>query len=216
MLRTPLAHLLLALTAVCAAPAAGDWLVTAEGTAIETDGPWKVKGRLVVFTDAQGTLRSLRRDEIDLEASEARTAGAEPEALEAPAAADTEEPRERTERRPVLVLTNDDVARAAEDRPAAELTPRPRVVLYSTSWCGFCRKTRQLLGQLKVDFVEKDIEKSAEARREHAAKAGGRGGVPVLDFDGTIVRGYRPEVIRRLAARTKRPGEEEGEERAGG
>ena len=41
-----------------AAPAAADWLVTRDGGRVETKGPWKVKGKLVVFTRAAETAAS--------------------------------------------------------------------------------------------------------------------------------------------------------------
>jgi hypothetical protein len=62
-----------------AVPAAADWLVLRDGSRVETDGPWEVKGRLVVFRLAQGPLSSLRADAVDLEASgEATAAATEP------------------------------------------------------------------------------------------------------------------------------------------
>lgn len=54
-------------------PAAGDWLVTREGLRVETDGPWRVEDRLIVFRTKDGTLSSVRRSTIDLEASERLT-----------------------------------------------------------------------------------------------------------------------------------------------
>jgi hypothetical protein len=63
--------LALTLAGICSLPATAEWLATRDGHRIETDGPWKVKGRIVVYTDAKGTLSSIRLDEIDPEASEA-------------------------------------------------------------------------------------------------------------------------------------------------
>ncbi len=68
---------LLAVAALAAAafllPAGADWLVTKDGAQIETDGPWKDEGRLVVFKRPDGTYASMRRSELDLEASERLT-----------------------------------------------------------------------------------------------------------------------------------------------
>ncbi len=94
--------------------ALADRLVMRDGSEIETRGPWKVKGRQVVFTLQSGTLSSLRLDDVDLEASEAATrADAEPEpAVEsetentAPSHAEDERPE------PVLVITDRDIPRA--------------------------------------------------------------------------------------------------------
>jgi hypothetical protein len=54
-------------------PATGDWLVTRDGDRIETQGPWRVESRLVVFKRPDGTYASMRLSEIDLEASERLT-----------------------------------------------------------------------------------------------------------------------------------------------
>lgn len=54
----------------------GDLLVTRDGSRIETQGPWEVRGRLVVFTRSDGVLASMRLREVDLEASEEATAAA--------------------------------------------------------------------------------------------------------------------------------------------
>jgi hypothetical protein len=70
-MRTSLRHVAAAAlgAALLAGPAAADWLVTKEGGRVETKGPWKIKGRLVVFTQLDGTLGSLRVPDVDLEAS---------------------------------------------------------------------------------------------------------------------------------------------------
>ncbi|MDY7093341.1 MAG: FxLYD domain-containing protein [Acidobacteriota bacterium] len=88
---------------VLAVPAAADWLVTRDGSRIETDGPWEERGRLIVFTTASGDLASIRTSEVDLEASRAATE----EALAPAAEAEPEEVAVRED--PVLVLTDDDV-----------------------------------------------------------------------------------------------------------
>lgn len=97
---------------------AADWLVTREGQSIETQGPWKTKGRMVVFTNTAGLLLSMRLSEVDLEASETLTrhrrqqaeAATEPSAPEA--AEDTREP--------VLVLTNESVGAGQDGAEGAE------------------------------------------------------------------------------------------------
>jgi len=76
---------LLASAVAMAPPAAADWLVTRAGSRIETRGPWQVKGKLVVFTQLDGSLASLRLSEVDLAASrEPRPAAAAPRRAEAP------------------------------------------------------------------------------------------------------------------------------------
>ena len=98
----------------------------------------------------------------------------------------------------------DDAPAAAEPAaPAPAAEDEPRITLYMTSWCGYCRKATKLLEELDADFESKDIEKDAEARREFSAKSGGRSGVPLLDFDGEIVRGYSERTIREQVQRVR-------------
>ncbi|VVO00314.1 glutaredoxin family protein [Pseudomonas fluorescens] len=68
-----------------------------------------------------------------------------------------------------------------------------RVVLYATDWCGYCKLTRRFLDQQGIPYNEFDIEKNAEARKAYEA-LGGRG-IPLLDVNGTLIRGYSPEAI---------------------
>lgn len=57
-----------------ATPALADWLVTSDGSAIETEGPWRLEGEQVVFTLRGGSLAVLPAAEIDFDASQRRTA----------------------------------------------------------------------------------------------------------------------------------------------
>ena len=97
-----------------------------------------------------------------------------------------------------------DAAASAEGAAEGEITAEAeaaedeRIVMYSTSWCGFCRRARAMLDGLDVEWVEKDIEKNPKARQEYLKKTGGRSGVPVFDIGGTVVRGYKPVEVQRL------------------
>ncbi|MFN7940062.1 MAG: hypothetical protein U0X73_00565 [Thermoanaerobaculia bacterium] len=59
---------------VAAAPLDADWLVLKDGNRIETSGPWREKGRQIVFTLPNGQLAALRATEVDLSASRAASA----------------------------------------------------------------------------------------------------------------------------------------------
>ena len=50
--------------------AQADILILTDGTAVNTDGPWEQKGKLVVFKMKSGGLASLPVEEIDFEATE--------------------------------------------------------------------------------------------------------------------------------------------------
>lgn len=75
------------------------------------------------------------------------------------------------------------------------------VIMYTTSWCGYCRKARNYFRKNGIPFIDKDIEEDAAAQREMIAKVGGRSGVPVIDIDGIIIRGFNVRAIEQALAR---------------
>jgi glutaredoxin len=70
------------------------------------------------------------------------------------------------------------------------------VVLYRTSWCGYCKQAAAYVRSLGAELIEYDIEKDADRKTEMRKKSGGSSGVPLLDIDGTIIHGYNPSAIR--------------------
>lgn len=111
-------HLILAVVALaCLSTAvAADLLVTREGETIETRGPWKVKGRQVVFTNSQGVLSSLRLADIDIEASEEATKQAsEPPPPEAEEPQKPKEAQRGEPRKAARSFTNANIRAAAPE-----------------------------------------------------------------------------------------------------
>ncbi|HMB54781.1 MAG TPA: FxLYD domain-containing protein [Thermoanaerobaculia bacterium] len=102
--------------ALVAGDAAADWLVLADGSRVETEGTWEVKGRQIVFTTADGTLSSLKTEQVDLDASrEATRAAVERAARPAtPPPAPAPPPA-----KPRRKFTNADFPRGAVEPPAA-------------------------------------------------------------------------------------------------
>lgn len=67
----------------------------------------------------------------------------------------------------------------------------PKVIIYSTTWCAFCKTEEQYLQKLGVQYVKKDVEEDKEAYEELMQKIGGNfQGVPVTDIAGEIVLGF--------------------------
>ena len=90
------------------------------------------------------------------------------------------------------------------DRVKTFVAPLPPVVagsgeiiLYATTWCGYCAKTRELFQKNGIAYTEQDIEKSQAARQAYD-RLGGRG-VPVIDARGTVIHGYNPQAILEAA-----------------
>jgi glutaredoxin len=71
------------------------------------------------------------------------------------------------------------------------------VVVYTTSWCPWCRKTLAWLDEQGVAYVNKDIERNLEWRRELIEKTG-QAAIPVVEMRGQIVRGFDPERMEQL------------------
>lgn len=71
-----------------------------------------------------------------------------------------------------------------------------KVIIYSTTWCAFCKTEKQYLDRLGVAYVEKDVEEDKEAYEELMSKNGGAfQGVPVTDIAGDLVLGFdRPKI----------------------
>lgn len=68
------------------------------------------------------------------------------------------------------------------------------VIVYSATWCGYCKKAKAWLKEHNVPFIERDVEKTEGAAAEVAQKlktAGvPGGGIPVIDWGGNIVVGF--------------------------
>ena len=81
--------------------------------------------------------------------------------------------------------------------PPEERAVRHDVVVYTTSWCGWCRKTVAYLTEQGVAFENRDIEAEDMWREELLEKTGGTS-IPVVEIDGQIIRGYDPVRMAQL------------------
>ncbi len=102
-------------------------------------------------------------------------------------------------------LIRDDRATPAGARPAqrvragagSRFASNRDVVVYTTSWCGWCRKTVAWLDAKGVDYENRDIE-SDDAWRDELIEKTGSTSIPVVEIDGEIVRGFNPSGMTRL------------------
>ena len=81
-----------------------------------------------------------------------------------------------------------------------------QVILYSTSWCGFCERARQYFQSKNIAFIDKDIESEPGAATEMKRKCAQSGvraeGVPVIDVYGTMISGFDvPRIDAALSGR---------------
>jgi glutaredoxin-like YruB-family protein len=71
-----------------------------------------------------------------------------------------------------------------------------KVTMYSTEWCGYCKKARRYFQAKGIPFVEYDIEKNAQAKRAYDA-LGGKG-VPVITMGKKRMSGFSPQSFERF------------------
>jgi glutaredoxin 3 len=64
-----------------------------------------------------------------------------------------------------------------------------KVEMYTTMWCGYCARARNLLQRKGVDFEDIDVEADTAKRTEMVQRAGGRTTVPQIFIDGVHVGG---------------------------
>lgn len=60
--------------------------------------------------------------------------------------------------------------------------------MYSTTWCGDCRRSKRFLQEHQIDFEEIDIEKNPEAAAIVISLNHGKRSVPTIVFpDGSVL-----------------------------
>ncbi len=79
--------------------------------------------------------------------------------------------------------------------------PSQQVVLYATSWCGYCQKAREFLARNHIAYKEYDIEKSSEGRRQFKELRGV--GVPLILVGTQEIRGWNPTALKAALARAR-------------
>jgi len=81
-----------------------------------------------------------------------------------------------------------------------------RIILYATSWCGYCQKAREFLDRNHIAYKEYDMEKSSEGRRQFIKLRGA--GVPLILVGTEEIRGWNPMAL--TAALARAPGVDNG------
>lgn len=73
------------------------------------------------------------------------------------------------------------------------------VVVYTTTTCPWCHRTKEYLSQKGVKFTEYNVSNDREKAQEMIQKSG-QMGVPVITIDNNIVIGFnQPELDKLLA-----------------
>ena len=70
-----------------------------------------------------------------------------------------------------------------------------KAIVYTTSWCPYCKEATNYLKNKGVEVEEKDIEADEKAKDELLEKVGFFSGVPVIDINGKLLDGFDPAQI---------------------
>jgi glutaredoxin-like YruB-family protein len=65
----------------------------------------------------------------------------------------------------------------------------PKVTIYSTSTCQFCKMAKMYFKDNKVEYEEKDVSSNPALQQEMIEKSG-QMGVPVITIDDQVVIGF--------------------------
>jgi glutaredoxin 3 len=66
----------------------------------------------------------------------------------------------------------------------------PRVIVYSTPFCGYCGAAKRLLSAKGAEFTEINVMFESERRKEMIERSGGRRTVPQIFIDGRHIGGF--------------------------
>lgn len=73
----------------------------------------------------------------------------------------------------------------------------PKVTIYSTPMCGYCKMTKAFFQEHNVEYTEKDIS-SDQALRDEAVAKSHQMSVPIIEIDDQIVVGFQKEKLSAL------------------
>ena len=87
---------------------------------------------------------------------------------------------------------NDD----SEKANTTKANSKKKVVMYSASWCGVCKKAKTYFRRNGIPFTEYDIEKSKKAKRMYTKL--GATGIPVIIVGRKRMNGFSEAGFKRI------------------
>lgn len=81
---------------------------------------------------------------------------------------------------------------------STQISSQPEIILYGTTWCGYCDAAREFFKANGIAYTDLDTEKSTEGY-EGYKKLGG-GGVPLIVIGTKTMRGYNEAGLRQQLA----------------
>ena len=70
------------------------------------------------------------------------------------------------------------------------MSDTPEIVMYSTAWCGYCQRARNLLERKGVPVREIKVDENPKDRETMLQRSGGRRTVPQIFIGERHVGGY--------------------------
>jgi glutaredoxin len=105
-----------------------------------------------------------------------------------------------SDRPPVGNSASDVEVRSYRGTPEISAVPAEsvaaQVTLFTTSWCGYCKRARAYLNKVGIPFVEYDVERDAIGKRKYE-KLNGRG-VPVILVGDQRMNGFSAPSLEKL------------------
>ena len=74
---------------------------------------------------------------------------------------------------------------------------QPRVIMFSTPTCSYCRKAKQYFRKNGIQFKDVDVSRDQAAARDMVRKSGQQG-VPQTDIGGQVIVGLDKNRINSL------------------
>ncbi len=71
-----------------------------------------------------------------------------------------------------------------------------KIIVYGTTVCPWCHKTREFLTAQKIKFTDINVGENEKAKKDMIKKSG-QLGVPVIDINGKIIIGFDESAIRK-------------------
>jgi glutaredoxin len=150
---------------------------------VETTKPAKP-----VEDDLTRSLRMLERAELERRALEQTREQSEQEQRAAAATQRQREEKERDAKRHEAVQRDLNALGLASARRSVSIT------MYSTTWCGFCKKARAYMQQQHIEFTDLDVDRDvAAAARQRALNPSGS--VPTIAVDEEVLIGFSPDSL---------------------
>jgi len=82
-----------------------------------------------------------------------------------------------------------------ESEERAKADKKKKVILYMTDWWPACLQAKSYFVKKGIEFTEVNVEKDRNGQQEMLKKSGGYRGIPLIDINGTILRGFNQRAV---------------------